>query len=245
MRFLLRLYPRAWRERYGNEFEALLREERVGVSAVFDIIATGLWLRLLEPVDALRLARASVSSSLQGLLPMQKFVLAMAWLGALMGWAESHGGVVGVGLLASTAAVTLLKLLSTTASKADALKARTALMLILLPVLTVKLWDFGGRIQGLPGAPHEASLMGLILAASMREDPWPTQDRVKVLGAGLWACGLLALALGTAAFLGAVPLIPGILAGSFLVAFGCAQYGLRRSLIRAEPPRRMSAATWK
>jgi hypothetical protein len=38
MRWLLRLYPAAWRERYGEEFAAVLASQRVSVGLVLDVI---------------------------------------------------------------------------------------------------------------------------------------------------------------------------------------------------------------
>jgi hypothetical protein len=41
-RVLTRLYPRAWRKRYGEEFQAFLEADRVGVSAAADIVCAAL-----------------------------------------------------------------------------------------------------------------------------------------------------------------------------------------------------------
>jgi hypothetical protein len=38
MRWLLRLYPAAWRERYGEEFGAVLASQRASVGLVLDVI---------------------------------------------------------------------------------------------------------------------------------------------------------------------------------------------------------------
>ena len=38
VRLALRLYPAAWRDRYGDEFGALLEETPMSVSAVFDVL---------------------------------------------------------------------------------------------------------------------------------------------------------------------------------------------------------------
>lgn len=46
MRFLLRLYPHSWRERYGDEFEALLDEHSVGPHATLDVLRGALDARL-------------------------------------------------------------------------------------------------------------------------------------------------------------------------------------------------------
>jgi hypothetical protein len=46
MRALLRLYPRAWRERYGEEFLEVLARERLGPRLVLDVLAGALDARL-------------------------------------------------------------------------------------------------------------------------------------------------------------------------------------------------------
>jgi hypothetical protein len=47
-RVLTRLYPRPWRKRYGEEFQAFLEAERVGVRAATDIV----WSALREHIIA-------------------------------------------------------------------------------------------------------------------------------------------------------------------------------------------------
>jgi hypothetical protein len=46
MRWLVRLYPAAWRQRYGEEFAAVLAEQRVSVGLVIDVLggAADAWL---------------------------------------------------------------------------------------------------------------------------------------------------------------------------------------------------------
>lgn len=46
MRFLLRLYPPRWRERYGEEYEALLADRKVGLLGGIDIVRGALDARL-------------------------------------------------------------------------------------------------------------------------------------------------------------------------------------------------------
>jgi len=46
VRWLIRLYPRAWRERYGAELEALMEDSPRGWRDLLDVAATGLGLRL-------------------------------------------------------------------------------------------------------------------------------------------------------------------------------------------------------
>lgn len=49
MKYLLCLYPKAWRERYGEEFEALLEQRTGRPSDVLDIILGGVDARLHPP----------------------------------------------------------------------------------------------------------------------------------------------------------------------------------------------------
>lgn len=48
MRGLLRLYPRRWRERYGDEFDALLADSRRGPRLLLDIARAALDERIRE-----------------------------------------------------------------------------------------------------------------------------------------------------------------------------------------------------
>ena len=50
MRWLLRLYPKAWRRRYGEEFAALLEEDRMTPAAVLDVIRGAFDARLRPQV---------------------------------------------------------------------------------------------------------------------------------------------------------------------------------------------------
>jgi hypothetical protein len=49
VRFLLRIYPESWRERYGDELEALLDEQPVGPLAAVDLIRGSMDARLHAP----------------------------------------------------------------------------------------------------------------------------------------------------------------------------------------------------
>ena len=46
MRWLLALYPRAWRDRYGEEFEGLLEQERVTPLLVMNVLGGALEARV-------------------------------------------------------------------------------------------------------------------------------------------------------------------------------------------------------
>ena len=52
MRWLLRLYPAAWRARYGEEFGAVLASQRVSVGLVLDVIGGAIDARLYPQVFA-------------------------------------------------------------------------------------------------------------------------------------------------------------------------------------------------
>jgi len=55
---LLRLYPRAWRERYGEEFLALLDDRPLSLKHVFDVVAGAADARLAGWRSALAPARS-------------------------------------------------------------------------------------------------------------------------------------------------------------------------------------------
>lgn len=51
MRWLLRLYPAAWRERYGEEFGAVLASQRASVGLVLDVIGGAIDARLYPQIQ--------------------------------------------------------------------------------------------------------------------------------------------------------------------------------------------------
>jgi len=52
VRFLLRLYPAVWRERYGSEFSELLESEEVRFSTLADVIRSAISERISPTVGA-------------------------------------------------------------------------------------------------------------------------------------------------------------------------------------------------
>ena len=58
IRWVLRLYPVAWRERYGLELETLIEDSRRGWLALFDVLKEAFLMRLLESWSFARLAIA-------------------------------------------------------------------------------------------------------------------------------------------------------------------------------------------
>jgi hypothetical protein len=70
MRALIRLYPRRWRERYGAEFELVLRGTPPGLGTVMDVIrgAVDAHLRSLRPGPLVRLALLALCAVVVGWL---------------------------------------------------------------------------------------------------------------------------------------------------------------------------------
>jgi hypothetical protein len=65
-RFLIRLYPARWRERYGEEFEALLEDSAAGRPEIFDLLkgAIKMQLSVAFPKLALMLSIAGILAGL-------------------------------------------------------------------------------------------------------------------------------------------------------------------------------------
>ena len=62
IRVLVALHPKDWRERYGEEFAALLEDTRLTPRAVADVVGQSAGLRLRAHPGALLLAAAIVMS---------------------------------------------------------------------------------------------------------------------------------------------------------------------------------------
>jgi hypothetical protein len=91
--WFLRLYPRAWRERYGEEFAALVAERRMSVRDVVDVISGAIDARFAQGVSMSAIlksrclhspARLTVAEGLMGagLLVAGSFVLSTAGIAA-------------------------------------------------------------------------------------------------------------------------------------------------------------------
>jgi hypothetical protein len=70
VRVLLQLYPRRWRERYGEEFELVLRTSPPGVRTVLDVVRGALdaHVRTIRPVSLLSWALLVVAAVVVGWL---------------------------------------------------------------------------------------------------------------------------------------------------------------------------------
>jgi hypothetical protein len=135
MRWLLRLYPRDWRRRYGAEMEAFLAEARPGPRDVLDLLRGALDARLhpqCRPARARRRARRRVTYG-----PPRR----------ARGWAGHRSGV---RLMAAFAGLLALRYLADRvvlpagqarlAALAPAVPGPTAVRLVLLHAALAALW---------------------------------------------------------------------------------------------------------
>jgi hypothetical protein len=99
-RLLVRLYPRAWRERYGEEFAALLETGSGGLQAAVNIIWSALGERIFPTVGGVM---SQPTYSFGGMvklpsafIPMTMSLTALALLGGAYAFsvATGHGGLV-------------------------------------------------------------------------------------------------------------------------------------------------------
>jgi hypothetical protein len=66
-RFLIRLYPATWRERYGEEFEALLEDTSSGWPTIFDLLKGAIKMQLSLPTFPKLALMLSIAGILAGL----------------------------------------------------------------------------------------------------------------------------------------------------------------------------------
>ena len=75
-RALVRLYPRAWRERYGVEFGALLEDGPGGVREVLDVMGSALGERALPTIGGDKMSSSSRMKTWSLRAPWAVFVIA-------------------------------------------------------------------------------------------------------------------------------------------------------------------------
>ena len=98
-RLLVRLYPRAWRERYGAEFEALLESGR-GLLAAANVVRSALGERIFPTVGGIMNqpthSFGAIVKMPSAFVPMAMSLTALAMLGGvyIFGVATGHGGLV-------------------------------------------------------------------------------------------------------------------------------------------------------
>jgi hypothetical protein len=95
-RWLVRLYPRDWRERYGEEFEALLQEGSGGVRALVNVLCAALRERVVAEatmgvaMNQYPYSVLSLSKKPSAFVPMAMSVTALA---VLLGSIAASSGV--------------------------------------------------------------------------------------------------------------------------------------------------------
>ena len=105
--WLVRLYPPAWRTRYGDEFQALLEECSISLPDVIDIIIGAVDARLLFNLGVQSNWRFADMMSRRGLAIIGSMVMAAAVLdlsaAAIAAFAWFEGNVMLAALLAAGA----------------------------------------------------------------------------------------------------------------------------------------------
>jgi hypothetical protein len=101
---LTRLYPRHWRERYGEEFEELLQDGGVGVRTFANVLWSALCERIFptrggnmdQHIDINVNSFGAIIRRPSAFLPIAMSLTALAVLGAayIVGLATGHGGLV-------------------------------------------------------------------------------------------------------------------------------------------------------
>jgi len=93
--WLVRLYPAAWRERYGEELDALLAERRIGPRDMFDIARAAMSEHIFNPSGLgeriMQTYRGSVISMTKHPSAFVPLVLSGAALALLVGYIALYG----------------------------------------------------------------------------------------------------------------------------------------------------------
>lgn len=90
---LLRIYPRAWRERYGDEFEALLLGNPGDLHTLADVLSTALGERLNPTME---IVMAENSGSIFALTRKPSALIALAMSLAALATVLTHVAIYGV-----------------------------------------------------------------------------------------------------------------------------------------------------
>ena len=99
-RLLVRLYPRAWRERYGAEFEALLETGRGGLRTSANVVWSALGERIFPTLGGIMnqptRSFGAIVKMPSAFVPMAMSLTALAMLAGVyvFGLATGHGGLV-------------------------------------------------------------------------------------------------------------------------------------------------------
>jgi hypothetical protein len=177
---LLRLYPAAWRRRYGDEFEMLLGERVIGPFDAVDVLLGALDAHLhLRGLDASPSVSRSYSMSIR-IGGTSAIVAAVAWFLAGLG---------ALGLFGESTPVAALLFLVGAAAVLVALAGLSAFQARRHPIL---IW----AAFALPAVGSIASILGIAGMALLGDveliagqSPW-----------SIWALGILATATGSVLF---------------------------------------------
>jgi len=231
MKLLTLFYPRAWRERYGAEFEALLRDEGVTLGRAFDIARVGILLRW----EGWRL---SASRDLSGgidafreLRPLYKFIFVVAWLTAFISAAKGRDLTIGAGFLALVGSVTGLNLLSQARDDRSGSRARRTIALLLFTALSIDAWIYVASWGSVRAAASRWVMQPLVMAIIPQTRPWPGADRSWSLRLGTIFCALQLIGFWVGLATGRFGLPPVVICGSIISALAVMLERERRSVV--------------
>jgi hypothetical protein len=88
---LLRLYPREWRERYGDEMSEILTDRTPGPSLVLDVVLGALDARKREHMTRGRVEEASMMTSIRSIHPLALLLMGVVAIGVAYGLVVSVG----------------------------------------------------------------------------------------------------------------------------------------------------------
>jgi hypothetical protein len=180
-RFLIRLYPAAWRTRYGDEFEALLEERPLGPFDVADVLLAAIDAHLsLRGLGAASQRQRSFTMSLRlgGSAAILAGVLLLAGMVAASGVFGSNDPFPGAALILAGTAALLVALIGL-----SSFQARRHPRLI---------WT----AFAIPAIGTAVACVGLVAMAVF-------EDRPLVAGLNpwsIWMLGLIATVVGSALF---------------------------------------------
>jgi TRAP-type uncharacterized transport system fused permease subunit len=211
MKLLIRLYPRAWRERYGAEFEELLRQEPVGIRGSVDIVIAALGAHLQEFVRDSASTFAALGRSTSELRAQNWVVGGFALIAALYSAFRHDWSVESGANLLTTLAVVGLALLCRV-DEAIGRRARRALAMIAIAVMATP--NFGPLFR------DEVNPVLFAFLVVLPEHRWPAFEHLRYLQ----VCEVLFyfLAIETWGFCAVrgVPIVPAVLLGGIWLALG-------------------------
>jgi hypothetical protein len=82
MRWLIRLYPRRWRKRYGGELEAMLEQTSLTPRIMFDLVAGALDARLYPQLTSEGAVVHNPFTKTPAVLPQAIMLPGLIWLAA-------------------------------------------------------------------------------------------------------------------------------------------------------------------